>query len=259
MTPALRSTASARPNEAKIRVGPAPTKRPRHRVQTLAKLVLGGFSVVPLLMRLSKLNDTATPDAVVDFSLGYPAIRPLQIRSEFLEFARMVAEVKPKVVLEIGTYRGGTLFVLSRLSAPDATIISVDLPTTTLGPLIRSIQEPIFKRFTRPGQKLHLLRENSHEAKTVARISEILAGKKLDLLFVDGDHSYAGVKSDFEMYSPFVRNGGLVVFHDAAGNPWRETLGASNFWDEVKGSYQSMEIIHERGPHSMGIGVLWIK
>ncbi len=231
-------------------------RRPPRRARAIAKVILVGLSVPPLLFRLSKLKGSLSPEALVDFSLSHSAIRPQQIRSEFLEFARVVADVRPYTVLEIGTYRGGTLFVIARLAAPDATIISVDLPTTTLGPLIRSAQVPIFNRFTREEQKLHLLRENSHEPKTVSRISAIIAGKKLDLLFIDGDHSYGGVKNDFEMYSPFVRSGGLVAFHDVAGIPSRGTSGVSNFWDEVKVSYQSTEIIHQRGPKSMGIGLL---
>jgi len=36
----------------------------------------------------------------------------------------------------------------------------------------------------------------------------------LDLLFIDGDHSYKGVKSDWDAYSRFLRSGSLVVFHD---------------------------------------------
>jgi hypothetical protein len=234
----------------------AQPRRPRKRARAIARVILGGLSVPPLLLRLSKLKDSLPPEALVDFSLGHPAICPQQLRSEFLEFAHVVADVRPGAVLEIGTYRGGTLFVIARLAAPDATIISVDLPTTTLGPLVRSAQAPIFNRFTRAGQKLYLLRENSHDPKTVLRISEILAGRKLDLLFVDGDHSYEGVKRDFEMYSPLVRKGGLVAFHDVAGISSSGTSGVSNFWDEVKVSYQSTEIIHQRGPNSMGIGLL---
>lgn len=228
------------------------------RSGTIANLILGGISIPPLLLRLRRLKDSLTPDALVDFSLKHAAICPQQMRSEFLEFAHIVANVRPRAAVEIGTYRGGTLFVIARLAAPDATIISVDLPTTTLGPLVRSAQAPILNRFIRERQKLHLLRENSHETETVLRISDILAGQKLDLLFIDGDHSYAGVKSDFEMYSPLVRKGGLVAFHDIAGeNPFSDPSGVNNFWGEVKGSYQNLEIIHGRGRESPGIGVLW--
>jgi predicted O-methyltransferase YrrM len=36
----------------------------------------------------------------------------------------------------------------------------------------------------------------------------------LDLLFIDGDHSYDGVKSDWEAYKQLLRPGSIVVFHD---------------------------------------------
>ena len=34
----------------------------------------------------------------------------------------------------------------------------------------------------------------------------------LDLLFIDGDHSYEGVRQDYKMYSKLVRDGGLIAF-----------------------------------------------
>ena len=83
-------------------------------------------------------------------------------------------------------------------------------------------------------------------------------GEKLDFLFIDGDHSYDGVKADFEMYAPMVRPGGLIAFHDI--NPDHRSLrgdrydhleetggvpkveGAISgdvprFWSDVKGRY----------------------
>ena len=41
-------------------------------------------------------------------------------------------------------------------------------------------------------------------------------GSPIDLLFIDGDHSYAGAKSDIQLFTPHVKVGGLVVFHDVA-------------------------------------------
>lgn len=40
--------------------------------------------------------------------------------------------------------------------------------------------------------------------------------KLIDLLFVDGDHSYQGVKRDIEAWTPYVKRGGLILFHDTA-------------------------------------------
>lgn len=46
----------------------------------------------------------------------------------------------------------------------------------------------------------------------VAEVRKI--SPKLDLLFIDGDHSYEGVKADWEAYKKFLRPGSIVIFHD---------------------------------------------
>lgn len=40
--------------------------------------------------------------------------------------------------------------------------------------------------------------------------------KKIDILFIDGDHSYEGVKKDWENYYPLMNKNGIVIFHDFA-------------------------------------------
>jgi predicted O-methyltransferase YrrM len=90
----------------------------------------------------------------------------------------------------------------------------------------------------------------------LASINEILQGYKLDFLFIDGDHSYEGVKKDFEMYSPLVRSGGLIAFHDITPcGPPKEVF---KYWEEVKESYVHKELIHKTGQGAMGIGVVWV-
>jgi 2-keto-3-deoxy-L-rhamnonate aldolase RhmA len=39
-------------------------------------------------------------------------------------------------------------------------------------------------------------------------VKEVLGGQPLDYLFIDGDHTYEGVRKDFEMYGPLVRAAG---------------------------------------------------
>lgn len=38
--------------------------------------------------------------------------------------------------------------------------------------------------------------------------------QRLDVLFIDGDHSYAGVKADWDAYKSFLKEGSVVIFHD---------------------------------------------
>jgi len=212
-------------------------------------------SVFPLIVELKTLK-RSDPETLVEFSLSHRVIEPLQVRSEFQRFAKLVAYRKPKAVLEIGTCRGGTLFVLSRLADEGATIISVDLPGGKFGGGYHWLQTPIFKCFPKRGQKLHLIRDNSHETETREKVEHILGGQRLDLLFIDGDHTYDGVKRDFTLYSPLVGKGGVVAFHDIAEHSAETGCEVSKYWNEIKQHYSHEEIIEDRKQGWAGIGVL---
>ncbi len=60
--------------------------------------------------------------------------------------------------------------------------------------------------------KITLIEGNSQDKKVIKRLENL----ELDLLFIDGDHSYSGVKNDFNNYSPIVKSGGLIVVDDYA-------------------------------------------
>ena len=214
------------------------------------------FSTVSLLGGIKRMEESANPADLIDISMGCPAIRPQQIKTEFLELARLVKEQQCKYILEIGTYRGGTLFVFSQVAAPDATVISLDYHFTLLGKVYFGFQKRVLGKFIRNGQSLVVLRKDSHRPETLASIQQALHGHQLDFLFIDGDHSYEGVRKDFEMYAPLVRNGGLVAFHDIARSGGVERV--YEFWNEIKSRYNHREFIHRAGREAMGIGVMWI-
>lgn len=213
-------------------------------------------NVIPLLLNLRKEREWR-PDEIVDFSLSNPIIKPLQVSAELHRFAQRVADLYPTVVMEIGTCYGGTLCVLSRLAAPDATIISVDLPDGEFGGGYQWFHVPIFKSFTRAQQKLHLFRGNSQSPIIQEQVHDVLGDRKIDLLFIDGDHSYEGVKRDFDSYSGLVRKGGMVAFHDIAVHT-NTTCQVSAFWDEVKEKFNYEEIIEDRQQGWAGIGLLHV-
>ena len=211
-------------------------------------------SVPPLLRTIENIPDSASPSDLVDISMGCPAIQSQQIRSEFLELAKLVKEQNCRHILEIGTYRGGTLFVFSQLAAPGATVISLDFHFTFLGKVYGALQKPLLRKFVRNGKSLFLLREDSHQPATLATIRHILQGHELDFLFIDGDHTYEGVREDFNMYSPLVRDGGLIAFHDIAQSGGSREV--YRLWEELKPKYDYEEFIHHTGSGAMGIGVL---
>jgi len=80
----------------------------------------------------------------------------------------------------------------------------------------------------------------------------------IDLLFIDGDHRYEGVRKDFEMYSPLVRKGGIVAFHDICPGPPDAVGGVPSFWKETMGKYRNIPIIKDQSQGGCGIGILFL-
>src|SRR5437870_1023417 len=80
-------------------------------------------------------------DEWVDFTTCFPAkrvapgklnkafsIRPTQIGSEITNLLTELESKRPRVILEIGTADGGTLFLFTRIASPDAILVTIDLP-----------------------------------------------------------------------------------------------------------------------------------
>jgi cephalosporin hydroxylase len=190
-----------------------------------------------------------------------------QKKSEIVGLLRLLEQSQPRRIVEIGTANGGTLFMLTQVAVPDATLVSVDLPGGRLGGASSSMRHSyprwragLYRGFRRGDQVVNVIRADSRAAETVEDVRRRLPGGKADFLFIDGDHSYEGVRRDFELYAPLVEVGGLVAFHDIVesrpgghGDPG----DVPRFWREVSdGRTVEAELVEDPKWGSCGIGVL---
>lgn len=178
--------------------------------------------------------------------------KPDEIRGLLAEVRRL----RPRRLLEIGSSAGGTLFLWTRAAAVDATVVSIDLPAGSARDPEEAERLRRFEGFRRGRQRLYLLRADSHAGVTQRRLAEILEGQALDFLFIDGDHSYDGVRRDFADYAPLVRPRGLVALHDV--HPHSQGWGGQvpRFWSEIRDRYAGSQLLESPAQDGFGIGLI---
>jgi predicted O-methyltransferase YrrM len=231
------------PDRAKRRV--RPVTRPINELRAL-------LAVRRASRRILDIEEAL--DFVHAFDVGGEHIASLQRRSEIRMLLERLAALQPRALVEIGTARGGTLFLLTRVAADDATIVSVDLPGGEFGGGYARRRTLLYRQFARQHQRLRLIRGDSAAPSTVARVQATVGGA-IDFLFIDGDHRYDGVRRDFESYAPLVRPGGLIAIHDIVPGPVELVGDVPRFWREIRSS-ESQEIVDGWDQGGYGIGLL---
>jgi predicted O-methyltransferase YrrM len=194
------------------------------------------------------------------FRFAADAIHKRNAVQDTWELMRLVAvarSLRPEAVVEIGSLFGGTLYCWSQVAAPNATLIGIDLPGGDFGGGPSEEQADGFRTMLREGQQFDFLPQDSHQTATVDAVRSLLGGKPIDFLFIDGDHTYEGVSQDFAMYSPLVRPGGVVAFHDIV--PHTDPIyGVARFWNELKDGYRHEEFVYSWSQVGLGIGLIRI-
>lgn len=160
----------------------------------------------------------------------YRTLWAKQERAEIAAVAEAAAEIDPETVLEIGSLYGGTLYVWTRYLAPDNMIISVDKDHRG--------REQFFETFVSvTGAEMKLIEGSSYAEQTLQNVRQVL-DEPIDFLYIDGDHSYDGVKRDFEAYSQFLADDGIVALHDVEN----EETGVPTFWAELEAEYDTRTV-----------------
>ncbi len=156
-------------------------------------------------------------------AVGLGLIPPRTMHSE--DDARVLLDAArgARRAVEIGVYEGASALALLEVLAPSAELHLIDpfgrrpdaLPSGW-GATEWATRRLVERRATKLGALAPtVVWHPALSADVAAHWSE-----QIDVVFIDGDHSEAGCELDWRSWSPFVRPGGKVVFHDArAGRP----------------------------------------
>lgn len=155
----------------------------------------------------------------IDKALKY---KPQQQRAELFPFLHYCINNKVKSVLEIGSYDGGLTYIFSELFE---SVVAID-----------KTHRINFER-----ENVTRITGDTHDKSILSK----LEGKKFDLIFIDGDHTEAGVTKDYNMFNGLLSENGMIAFHDIKESNGHKEHGCyvHNFWNKVKEGKKIVEFV----------------
>lgn len=175
----------------------------------------------------------------------------LQVTEEIEWMCEFVKWQKPKVVVEIGACYGSTA-VLWRQFAKPKLLISIDKGTSICGRA-----DVDFEKRSQLFEEHDILeiRGDSQSQNTYDALIKALNGAKIDMLVIDGDHTFEGVFHDYLIYKDLVSENGFIAFHDILKSAYHDNLDckAAYVWEQLKGKLKISVVGNGNGGGGWGI------
>ena len=176
----------------------------------------------PLLERNRHFRDVDIPDGVhgfedLDFLFASNRLNQGIVLLTIKEAAllwRAARRVTDGTIVEIGRFKGGSTIVAATAMGAGAQLYSYDLHAKLTGlydyPQLDQETRDTLERLG-VNDRVHLIVGDSTTAEPPPGL--------VDLVFIDGDHSYEGARADFDRWKEALAPGGTILFHDANAGP----------------------------------------
>lgn len=183
-------------------------------------------------------------------------VKVLQNEWEFNRLLSIYKSLKPKNIIEIGSYEGGTIWHWITFNDEVQKIISIDYPVYADKEEEKQIWNARANWNDWASDNESIIQclpifGLSTDKYIIEEVYNCFPYKNVDMLFIDDGHDYETVKSDFDNYSPLVKQGGMIVFHDVQG-----LEDVRRFWNEIKQQHPYVEIV-ENTAVGWGIGIIF--
>lgn len=170
-----------------------------------------------------------------------------QEKSEINSLAVLLVQEDIKSYLEIGCRYGGSLWYVANRLPKGSRVVGIDVPIDNAQPQLEACVADLKAN----GYDAHLLIGNSRDKGIIAQAANL---GPYDAIFIDADHTLAGVTADWNNYRQMAC---MIAFHDIAwdGPTKRKPIQVSHLWRIIKNNYRHVEFVAEGS--EKGIGVLW--
>jgi hypothetical protein len=181
----------------------------------------------------------------------HPRWTPTSAWRQHIPFAFfLMAVMRPKKVVELGTFLGASFFAFCQAAREfkiECECFAVDTweGDDHAGHYDDDFYKTVVAAHAHYKDFAYLLRMEFDKA---AKLTEM---KDIDLLHIDGLHTYEAVKHDFETWLPKMSDEGVIIFHDTA--EIKDDFGVWRLWDEISVQYPSFNFMHGHG-----LGVLLV-
>jgi hypothetical protein len=157
---------------------------------------------------------------------------------------------KPRRFVELGTYYGNSFFAacqISKMMDPSMDCIAID---SWIGDKHAGLfDKKVYEQFKRTLE--YQYPKARHIRKLFSEAAVLFEEKSIDILHIDGLHTYEAVSEDYHTWLPKMSNRGIILFHDT--HEKSGDFGVWKLWGELKTQYPSFEF-----GHSHGLGVLLV-
>ncbi len=166
----------------------------------------------------------------------------------------LVRNEKPNKIVELGTHRGISFFSFCQAIKDgelDTELYAIDTwegdkhtGFNDAEDVFGGVEYNVAKYFV--DLNINLIRKTFDEA------VDSFDDKSIDVLHIDGLHTYEAVKHDFTLWLGKVRDDGIILFHDI--HEKKEDFGVYELWSELKEKYDTIEFYQAHG-----LGVLFLE
>lgn len=172
---------------------------------------------------------------------------------EHIPFAYwLMGSARPRTLVELGTYSGNSFFAFcegARKLSPGTHLWAVDtwLGDGHVGRYDETIYDSVrlYQQSNHP-DRASLIRSTFDEAR------EKFSPKSIDILHIDGLHTYQAVQHDFDVWVDTLSDSGIVLFHDTA--VFHGDFGVWRLWKELTTQYPHFSFEHGNGLGILAVG-----